>query len=307
MTRWIWIVVISCLLAGTVTAEQTYVFDTIALPWPDAVDVRLVGINDRGDMAGFYQTPDGLYTSFTRWANGRFRRLSKGPLDSVIVRDINQRRDLVGSRTVVFGCDADACQSRQEAVWWDRGIHGLGFQGPDAFGTELMGVNGRKQAVGYFFGHDGLYHGFRVGLDFADFQFISVPGASMTIPRAINTVGHIVGSSNVGVIGAFDSGFLYAYGQYVTIDAPFPGAYNTVLEAINDRGMYAGWFGVNGQARGLVFDGQDSVEVLVPGALETVISGMNNEGHIVGHYFSSDGLTRGFVAIPSPDERVGSH
>jgi len=89
---------------------------------------------------------------------------------------------------------------------------------------------------------------------------INVPGATATIPRGINNFGEIVG-------------FYFISGN------PACG------------------LGVNCVLHGFKLINHKFTRVDVPGALQTAINGVNDNGDVVGAYFASDGKLHGFLLL----------
>ena len=123
------------------------------------------------------------------------------------------------------------------------------------------------------------------------FVSIEVPGASLTIARAITADGRIVGIFNDA---SGQHGFLFADGQFTNIDAP--GATATMAFGINTRGdVVGGWVDSSGRLRGFVWPANGSfTSIDIPGAIRTIARGINAAGDVVGVYDQMD-KRRGFL------------
>ena len=115
------------------------------------------------------------------------------------------------------------------------------------------------------------------------FVSIEVPGASLTIARAITADGRVVGIFNDA---SGQHGFLLSDGQFTKIDAPVAGARGTAAYGINTRGdVVGGWVDSSGVQRGFVWPAIGSfTSIDIPAAIRTIARGINAAGDIVGIY-----------------------
>lgn len=58
----------------------------------------------------------------------------------------------------------------------------------------------------------------------------------------------------------------------------------------NAAGLYQGWIGLPSKNQYLTVD--------YPGAIETVVAGINDAGHLVGWYTDTNNATHGYFAVP---------
>jgi probable HAF family extracellular repeat protein len=97
------------------------------------------------------------------------------------------------------------------------------------------GINSSGDIVGAYINADGDQHSFL--LQNSSFSTIDVPGAILTVARAINDEGDIAGFY-------FDiqgpHGFVFSNGSFRTID--FPGEPRNSLSGINSAGSVVGGF-----------------------------------------------------------------
>jgi hypothetical protein len=163
---------------------------------------------------------------------------------------------------------------------------------PGAKVTAPFGINDAGAVVGYFFNGSAdqgfLYKG-------GAFTTIVPPGATWSVAYGINAAEEVVGYY---VRGSKMRGFAYRDGAYTTID--FPSAHYTQATGINDRGDVVGIYSDGTSEHGFLakdflstrgtftrFDPADSTW--------TDLYGIDNEGGIVGRYFSKDGTEKGFI------------
>lgn len=114
------------------------------------------GINDLGDIAGFYvPSPNGPTVGFLRLANGQFIRIAFPGASMTKPFAVSRRREVVGAYTVGNGN-----QARMHGFTWtmQRGFttvddpHGIGA-------TALAGVNDAGDLVGFYTDASGMTRG----------------------------------------------------------------------------------------------------------------------------------------------------
>ncbi|MBA3961570.1 MAG: hypothetical protein H0X40_06685 [Chthoniobacterales bacterium] len=125
------------------------------------------------------------------------------------------------------------------------------------------------------------------------------PGATSTHPTAINNFNQIVGS--FVDVDARTKGFLReANGAFSpAIVEPNDFGLETFAAGINDPGVVSGYFTGRGAIfSGFFLSGSSYTEYVVPGAHDTFVTGINNNGDFAGA--SSDGTTgktQGFINV----------
>jgi hypothetical protein len=85
-------------------------------------------------------------------------------------------------------------------------------------------------------------------------------------------------------------------GKFTTID--YPGAPETALLEIHDRGQIVGSYGDDvggGLSRDFVLDHGDYTPIEFPGAPESYVDDVNNRGQIVGYYLDEAGAYHGYL------------
>jgi probable HAF family extracellular repeat protein len=170
-----------------------------------------------------------------------------------------------------------------------------GFSLFDAPGSATIanGINDAGQIVGWVqTGPAGLGQGFLY--TGSTFSSITVPGAGYTNATGINNAGQVVGFYDNGV-GGNGSGFLYSAGSFTSLNLGGPDT-NTEPSAINNSGQIVGELAGPPHGQGFLYAGGVLTTINVPGALNTYVNGLNDNGQIVG-WFSSNGPPnyQGFV------------
>ena len=126
----------------------------------------------------------------------------------------------------------------------------------------------------------------------ADYRYtsIDVPNSSLTIIRAINARGDIVGNY-VGTDGVGHD-FLRHDGVYSNLD--YPGGAGSV-KAMNARGDIVGVLDDADGGHGFLFRDGKLTKIDFPGAILTRAFGINNSGDITGQYTTQLGFVFGFI------------
>lgn len=167
--------------------------------------------------------------------------------------------------------------------------------------NQLLGVNDRFIAVGFYIDTAGATHGYTYNILTNSFsRNIDDPnGVGATTAAAINDQNQLVGfftDGNGVTHGFFKKGHIFK-----TVDAPNSTA--TSLLGLNNRGEAVG-FDVDPQGgmHGVIFDVVSGVvaELDDPNGIgTTTFNGLNDRGQIVGFYVNGDGNTIGLIATPT--------
>jgi len=168
--------------------------------------------------------------------------------------------------------------------------------------NQLLGVNDRNIAVGFYVDTAGATHGYTYDIAANTFSAnIDDPnGVGATTPAAINDHDQIVGFYTDG--NGVTHGFFESDGVFKTIDAA--NAMATSLFGLNNFGEAVGFdIDTNGAMHGIICH-------VVTGACEeqddpngigtTTFNGLNDRGQIVGFYVNGAGNTIGLLATPAP-------
>ncbi len=274
-----------------VISPHAYTFSTI--DFPGATETRAFGVNDHGDVVGWYQDSAGNIHGFL---------LSKATFTSIDVpgatltqaRGINDAGRIVGLYTDnIGGGEHGFLLSRRSFTPIDflpGGVH-----------TDALGIDAEGDIVGsYDTGDITTSHGFM--LKKGRFTSFDDPVAALTTTGAfgINPRGQIVGvfSDNSGA----SHGFLLSAGNFTTVDDPL-GVSDTSATGINAPGQIAGnYFGSDGVSHGFLLSAGDYITVDVLGGIGTRARGINAAGQIVGFYREfPGGLFHGFLATPGAE------
>jgi uncharacterized membrane protein len=199
---------------------------------PGARSTSAAKINDRGQVVGF----DTL-TTLLEDPNAQRRGylLDRGRFVRIDVPDaVDTQPTGINNRGRVVGQYLDAAGGFHGFVW-ERGRYTT-VDAPGAVGTFVTDINDRGQLLGGRVEPDGTVRGFV--LEQGRATTFAPPGAVVVAPFDINNRGQIVGSAYRDPTATAGQGFLLAKdptGGFTPIN--FPGAANTVVAGINDRGL----------------------------------------------------------------------
>jgi hypothetical protein len=281
----------------------SYIFKTIDVTTLDGLSggTRLHDINDRGEIVGVLDTAEGPH-GFLIERDGGVTAIQCPGARATVPKGINDHGEISG-----FLLDADFLH---HAFLRSRDGQCLTIDFPDATLTEGDKINNRGQLVGIYRDHDDAHHGFLWHHD--SFLTVDVPSDGVfifvtdTFLRGINTHGEIVGSF------VDDFGHAHAFFDDDGTFSVFDIADDTGARDINNRGdivgIYSGGDGIphsfilaKRALTGINFP--DFTEINFPDSVNTVVSGINNRGEIVGQYSDSSLQPHGFVAIPRGRKR----
>jgi uncharacterized membrane protein len=164
---------------------------------------------------------------------------------------------------------------------------------PGAPVTHANGINDSNVIVGSYYDSQYFVHGFiyRSG----KYTAVNFPGATMTEVLGINDNGDIVGTYQLS--GALNfHGFLRHNGSFTKINYPSAG-FGTIAFGINKAGTIVGSYD---NAQGFVYENGKYRTLNAPQLPgephQTQLSGINDEGWIVGQVFKG-GIWRGFWVV----------
>jgi hypothetical protein len=167
--------------------------------------------------------------------------------------------------------------------------------------NQLLGVNDRDIAVGFYVDTAGATHGYTYDIATNTFSAnIDDPdGIGTTTAAAINDQDQIVGFYVDG--NGVTHGFFESRGVFKTIDAA--NATATSLLGLNNFGEAVGFdIDAQGAMHGIICDvltGECEQEDDPNGIGTTTFNGLNDRGQIVGFYLNGAGNTIGLLATPA--------
>jgi hypothetical protein len=268
-------------------AAQTYTLQTFSIPYAPGFSTYALGINNRGAIAGYFEHwLGGPFRGFKRDANG----VVEGPIDDpnagvplTVPSGINDSGVIVGyygaTRNFFGGFVLD---------------HGVFTNVAIGTSTLILGINNAGDFVGSFDGHGFVSnHGVVSQIDF--------PGGGLTSCTGIATDGTIVGD-HIDIFHR-SHGFLRGpAGQFKAFQ--ISGKFTTANGVNNAAHQIVGSYG---KGHGYVYDYITGLVTTVdwpdPNTHQTVITGVNSQGVIVGWAQIKDpqkGLQPPFSFIGTP-------
>jgi hypothetical protein len=168
---------------------------------------------------------------------------------------------------------------------------------PGSVQTQVTGINGAGNTVGFWVDASGANHGFTdIGNIFTNVDDpLSTSAPIFTQLLGLNNSGEAVGFYND--VNGNANGFAYntSLATFTPVDPP--DATMSAATALNNAGEVAGFLtsSINGDTYGYL-DMNNAFQIfLFPGSTFTQFFGINNEGLVVGDYTDSNGNTHGLV------------
>jgi uncharacterized membrane protein len=269
----------------------------------DVADVtfnQLLGINNEGVIAGYFGSgapghPNKGYTLSPHYAQGNYHNENFPGSVQTQVTGLNNR-DL----TVGFWADANG----DNFGFVEHDGHFMNVVDPLApkptAGTpsvqQLMGINDRDQAVGFYLDAVGNAHSFVYDVCRNQFDALNIAGFSSVTATGINDHGDISGFV-VNAAGT-DEGFVRdAHGKVTLLTGP-QGATSSEALGLNDKGEVVGEYTNSSGMHGFVYNEHDHSYLTVDdpdGVGTTTVNGINDKGQLVGFYVDSAGNTDGML------------
>jgi uncharacterized membrane protein len=296
-------------LAGSALTAQTpsWTFTTVDFPGFASVTSPL-GINNHGDIVGYYDDTAGAFHGYLRPQGGAFIPVDFPGAVATLAFTINDTGDIVG---VYFDQDGF-----QHGFLLRRGAfstidfpgatqtRGVTFELGPGLGTAAFGLNRHGDIVGDYADSNKVAHGFL--LRHGQFSSFDAPGAvltpgSETLAAQINSSGDIVGGFRRPEF-TDSHGFLLRDGQFTVIDVPgAAGYFGTIATGINDDGDIVGSFsGPTNNANdfhGFALIQGQYIRIDVPGAFYTETYRINGYQDIVGGYADQARRVHGYIGI----------
>ncbi len=268
------------------TVIGLYAFTTVQdPPAQDANNTSPTGINNEGQIVGWYQGGSSSYYGFVYSGGSYTNFYGDNGTPFTFALGINDEGQVVGEYNT----------GSSERAFLYSGSSYTTIEGPQgAISSNATGINDVGQILGNYsdsnnYGRGFIYSG-------GTYTIINDPLAGPengTVVAGINEGGQIVG--NYADSNNVENGFLYSGGNYTTIDDPL--GTSTVAQGINDLGQIVGsYFDSNGVQHGFLYSNGSYITINDPSGTSTNVLGINNAGVIVGDYRDSNGNYHGFLA-----------
>lgn len=279
---------------------------------PGATDTEVRGINNRGQVAGWFFDNTGehgfLYRAGAYTQLDAFPNLSY-PEAATYPQALNDRAQVAGdavtnntgdhgfiydhgSFTMIdpaYYPGAVSINNRGDAVVDDGSRSWLYSSGtvspiafPGAISTDVYDINNRGEIVGTYAQET---HGFT--LKDGTYTSIDFPGASSTTVQAVNDKGDLVGNF---IDSTGEHPFTLSHGGFQSIPI------NGVALFINNSGEIAGDYSDSAGEHGFVYDHGVMTTIDAPGTTAgTRLYGLNDNGQVLGNDLTG---THAFIATP---------
>lgn len=270
---------------------------------------QLLGINDQGVIAGYFGSgaaghPNRGYALIPPFAQHSFLNENFPRSAQTQVTGLNDDDVTVG----FWSKQNNASMTDNNFGFYEQDgrFHDVNFPIGDAASPpvdQLLGVNNRGIAVGFFTNNGGLSRGYEYNIRTHRFTRVEIPGARGLGPSltaaAINNRGDVAGFYNK--TSAQVDAFLKLHsGKFITL--AYPGATMTQAFGVNDSdevvGTYTTGTGNAAVTHGFTWRNGKYTRVNISGASSTAVNGVNDLGDLVGFFTDAKGNTDGFLALP---------
>lgn len=270
---------------------------------------QLLGINKSGVIAGYFGSgaqgaPNKGYLLFPHYQPANYRNENFPGSVQTQVTGLNDRGVTVG-----FWSDQNNANMVNDNFGFYRsghgGYHTVNFPTKDNATppvNQLLGVNDRNVAVGFYTDAQGANHGYTYNISRRRFRTVSIPGATSVTAAAINNRNDIAGFD--ATASGMTDGFLLQRSGRLT-ELAVPGATMTQAFGVNNRdevvGSYQVGSGSTAKMHGFTWTPRNGFQTVDDpnGIGTTTINGVNDAGELVGFYVDAAGNTDGMLATPS--------
>jgi probable HAF family extracellular repeat protein len=257
------------------------------IDFPSALMTQPNGINSAGQIVGSYEDDTGGHGFLLQ--NGTYTTIDYPGAQYSYAQGINDNGQIVGLAEPLGYVYDMSTQSFTP------------IQYPGALYTYSVAINNAGTIAGYFTKSNLRYQGFElVGSDYTE---PVLPGSVATFVNGISTAGTLVGYADIrNLYSNFQ--FRQDKTQTITIPdvtAPFVLGTNPAGTAL--VGYYQALTGVVG----FVCRNKVVQTLSFPGAITTVVSGINAKGEVVGYFLDSHVVEHGFVWTASAGVATSQH
>ena len=308
----------------TLAWSDTFTFVTIDDPLADnnRNGTTVTGINNVGQIIGTYFT--GMGTLGFLDNGGVFTTISDPNqfLQATLPTGINDSGVIVGNYNAQYDPNNNNGFIYSAGTYTDVGPVYKSYGNGQRYlyqGTSLVGISDAGEIAGVW---NPSVNPFTSPPSEAPFGFTDYGGVYTTLPTIgqdvffpvnINSAGQIFGDYG-DYVDDLDQNALYQNGVFTQLNTTFDG-FSLWPTAINDAGQMVGNYYQasnnypNYQEEGFLLSGGVLTTIMYPPALYcgdyysiscfTAVTGINDEGQIVGYYRNPDGSDHGFVATPT--------
>jgi hypothetical protein len=257
-----------------------------AFDYPGAASTFPISINNNNQIVGFYEVAIRNFFrthGFLRNPDGQF----SNPL--IVPNSFQHHTEAYGINNSGTICGKFIASDHNEHGFFLSGGTYTQYDVPGVTNTAVNGINN----VGDFVGIRDFDGFINIGGTLTPLQ---VPGARNTIPNQLNSANRVAGQYGDFSAAVFQ-GFYSTRTGDLRFPVDYPGATDTELHGINNRGWMVGNFRDNAGFHGLFFIPAGQFATFdYPGAGFTFFTGINRMGYICGRYGDASGNSHGFLA-----------
>ena len=278
-----------CLLAATVVSAQNLVFTPI--DFPGAVLTNAQGINDQGEIVGFYTDGGGRTHGFVQ-SGGHFRSVDYPNADATQALGIGPAGDIVGTyqRAGEPGPIAGAIPIHGFLMTRRGGFFKVDYPGHQNTIAQRILPDGT--ILGCFHDDDRMMSMFAMAVSRRGFEQIPEP---MSMHNGATPDGQMIVGLYTDMVDGRGKAYIIRRGAFSALEVP--GATQTAAWDVSPSGLVVGVYrDAAGAFHGFQYDGQAFGRVDVPGATATRVFGVNVHGDMVGAFVDASGRTHGFLA-----------
>jgi probable HAF family extracellular repeat protein len=278
-----------CLLAPRVAGAQNLAFTTI--DFPGATLTNAQGINDQGEIVGFYTDSAGRTHGFLQ-RGGNIRSIDFPRADATQALGIGPTGDIVGTyqRPGEAGPIAGAIPIHGFLMTRRGGFFKVDYPGHKYTIAQRILPDGT--ILGCYHDDDRMMSMFGMAVSRRGFEQIAEP---MSMHNGGTPDGQMIVGLYTDMVDNRPKAYIIRRGSFSPLE--FPGATQTSAWDVNPTGLVVGVYrDAAGIFHGFQYDGQTFGRVDVPGATATRVFGVNGHGDMVGAFVDASGRTHGFVA-----------
>ena len=269
---------------------------------------QLLGINDQGVVVGYFGSgaaghPNKGYKLIPPFAQHSFLNENFPGAKQTQVTGLNDTGVTVG----FWSKQNTASMTDNNFGFYQLNgrFHNVNFPIGDSANPpvdQLLGVNNKGMAVGFFTNSAGLSRGYEYNVWTHRFSRVEIPGRGLgpsLTAAAINNHGDVAGFYNK-TASQVDAFLKLHSGKFLTL--AYPAASMTQAFGVNDSdevvGTYTTGTGNAAVTHGFTWRDGKYASVNISGASSTAINGVNDEGDLVGFFTDAKGNTDGLLALP---------
>jgi probable HAF family extracellular repeat protein len=280
------------------TQAATYRFRTIDVPFSGAADSSAAGINDSGQIVGYYYDSSSEHGFLDE--NGTFTSIDDpnakpdpNGWSDTRAYGINDSGQIVGHYYDANGHTHAFIRDPADPTWTTLDY-------PNADVTLARGIDRAGNTIVGYYHANSANRAFRYDRSTNAYSSLNDPAwnAEASYAWGINDSDQIVGYYFSGT-DQRNYGFRFSNGTYTTLSVP--NATDTYARGINNLGMIVGSYRTGSGRYGFLYDGSHYITLSDPQGIGTTTAlDINDAGQIVGYYEDSAGARRSFLATPVP-------